>query len=835
MSRRTIALRLILFLFLAVGIYAAIVNFTFTVTSASVTTSGTAVSVSGPATLTVSGLSPDTGTFQASGSLANISGGNVTVPFTMILGQGTLTGTMTFPETALVNPGPAAGSTSITSGTGRYAGYTDSNAPASGLTGPLLSGGTLSFSISGTAGATRSYTFTVTNASFTVSGTTVFSGPATLTLAGSSPDTGTFTASGSLTNISGGSVSVPFTVTLGHGTITGAVNFPETVLVNSGPFSASATVTGGTSSYAGYTSSTLAASGTVTGSLLSGGTISFTTSGAVDTGSITPLITYVENSASNVPPGLPNAAIAQGSLFYIKGSNFGPTSGYVVATTFPLQTQIANTSVSITVGGTTVAGIMYYAGCPGTAPCQASAVLPSSTPLGAGTVTVTYNGRTSAPAPITVMQNNIGIFTVSQSGSGDAIATLGYSFVSPTNAALANDTVGFWGTGLGPVTFDETIAAQQFNMTNVPTRAWVGGKQTTVVYQGRNACCTAIDVVYITIPSGVSGCATPVVFEIDGVVSNTTTVPIGATSRTCTPTNPGISESSFGQFIAQGTYASGFVSLIRSVNVSQGASTAPGSATKGDSGSASFEKVTVLPGALGLGAAFDIASYGACTVISYAATQGSAPPLPYVYQPLDAGASIGIGGPNGSKTLTKSTSTDPTTSQKYISYYSAFDTTATYLGAGNYAATGSGGPDVGAFTAHLTLPLSPLVWTDQPTPTASLAIDRTQPFTVHWTGGDPSGYVQITGNGFVITSGADGVGASFTCSARTSDGSFTVPSVVLLGLPASGTVTSGGIGAALPGSLGVSGYSNPDKFSAPGIDAGYFSSSVSYSAQVTYK
>jgi uncharacterized protein (TIGR03437 family) len=521
---------------------------------------------------------------------------------------------------------------------------------------------------------------------------------------------------------------------------------------------------------------------------------------------------------------LPNAALAQGSLFYIKGSNFVPASGYVVATTFPLQTQIANTSVSITAGGKTVAGIMYYAGCPGTTPCQASAVLPSSTPLGAGTVTVTYNGQTSAPVPITVVQNNIGIFTISQSGSGDAIATLGYSFVSPTNAALANDTVGFWGTGLGPVAFDETNAAQQFNMTNVPTQAWVGGKPATVVYQGRNACCTAVDVVYITIPSDVSGCATPVAFEIDGVVSNTTTLPIGTTSRTCAPTNPGLSQSSFTQFIAQGTYASGFVSLIRSQNVSQGTSAGgiatPGSVTKGDSGSVSFEKVSVLPGALGLGAAFDIASYGACTVVHYAAAQGSAPPLPYVYQSLDAGASIGISGPNGSRTLTKSTSTDRATSQKFISYYSAFDTTATYLGAGNYAATGPGGPDVGAFTASLTLPLPPLVWTDQPTPTASLTIDRTQPFTVHWTGGDPSGYVQIAGNSFVITSGTNGVGASFTCSARTGDGSFTVPSVVLLGLPASGTVTSGGTSVTLPGSLDVSGYSNPATFSAPGIDAG---------------
>src|SRR5271157_2156486 len=113
-------------LLLAVGVYAAILNFTFNVTNASVTTSGTIVSVSGPATLTVSGVSPDTGTYSASGSLTNINGGNVTIPFTATLGQGTLTGTVTFPETALVNPGPAGSSTTITGGTGRYAGSTSS-------------------------------------------------------------------------------------------------------------------------------------------------------------------------------------------------------------------------------------------------------------------------------------------------------------------------------------------------------------------------------------------------------------------------------------------------------------------------------------------------------------------------------------------------------------------------------------------------------------------------------------------------------------------------------------------------------------------------------------
>ena len=138
MSRRLIVPMSILFL--AVGVYAAILNFTFTVTNASVTASGTSVTAAGPATLTVSGLSPDTGTFTASGSLANISGGNVTVPFNATLGHGTITGTVTFPETVLVSSAPISTLVKVTGGTDRYAGYTSSTV-TSGFTGPCFPAG----------------------------------------------------------------------------------------------------------------------------------------------------------------------------------------------------------------------------------------------------------------------------------------------------------------------------------------------------------------------------------------------------------------------------------------------------------------------------------------------------------------------------------------------------------------------------------------------------------------------------------------------------------------------------------------------------------------------
>src|SRR5207244_9002563 len=74
-----------------------------------------------------------------------------------------------------------------------------------------------------------------------------------------------------------------------------------------------------------------------------------------------PTINRIQNSASNIPDGLPNAGVSQGALFVVYGSNLGGST-YVVADRFPLQTSIAGTSVQVTVGGKSAAGIMYYAG-----------------------------------------------------------------------------------------------------------------------------------------------------------------------------------------------------------------------------------------------------------------------------------------------------------------------------------------------------------------------------------------------------------------------------------------------------------------------------------------
>ena len=538
-----------------------------------------------------------------------------------------------------------------------------------------------------------------------------------------------------------------------------------------------------------------------------------------------PRVVLIVNAASSIRPGLPNAAIAEGAIFSIYGSNMGPTVG-VPATSFPLRTDFQGTSVKVTVGGTTTNAIIFF-----TRADQVNAGLPSSTPVGTGTLTVTYNGQTSAAVPIEVVRNNIGMFTVNSQGSGDGIVThADYSLVTATSAANSGEIVILWATGLGPVTFDETVAAPGGDLTNVPLEVFIGGKSARVLYRGRNACCSSLDQINVEIPQGVTGCVVPLTLKIGNLVSNTVTMAVAASGRQCTPTNPAITQSDYARLLAKGSYSAGGVSLLRSTSIS----TSPGfpplvppstTTTKSDDGTASFIKVTGNLTGL-FNSQIDTTIFGSCVVTTFS---GAYNPLAgLTFQSLDAGASIGVSGPNGNKTLTKQTAAG-------FTFYSAKlgnGVAGDYLDAGSYTITGPAGADVGSFTVRLTLP-QPLVWTNQASITT---VNRANGVTLTWTGGDLAGYVTISGSSFVVLpDGASVVGATFTCTAKTSDGSFTVPAVVLLALPASGSISAGGVTITTPGSLSLTGSSAAVPFQATGLDLAAATSAVYTSETVPYQ
>ncbi len=142
--------------------------------------------------------------------------------------------------------------------------------------------------------------------------------------------------------------------------------------------------------------------------------------------------------------------------------------------------------------------------------------------------------------------------------------------------------------------------------------------------------------------------------------------------------------------------------------------------------------------------------------------------------------------------------------------------------AGNYTVTGTGGAGVGPFSVSLSL-APPIAWTNQPT-----TITRSAGQTITWTGGASNGYVVITGESSSGTT--SGVGAIFICTAPASAQTFTIPAAVLLSLPPSAAIA--GIPA---GFLSLGSYTNPQMFSATGINYGYAVSGSSSQSLVAYQ
>jgi hypothetical protein len=132
-----------------------------------------------------------------------------------------------------------------------------------------------------------------------------------------------------------------------------------------------------------------------------------------------PFISQVQNNYSFLLPGVPNYGIAPGSLFAIQGQNLNANATPVLQSSAApgLPTTLNQTSLSVTVNGVTTTPALYYASSNAVA-----GVLPSTTPVGTGTVTLTNNGQTTQ-APIQVVASAVGLDTLYGAGSGAGVLT----------------------------------------------------------------------------------------------------------------------------------------------------------------------------------------------------------------------------------------------------------------------------------------------------------------------------------------------------------------------------------------------------------------------------
>lgn len=488
-----------------------------------------------------------------------------------------------------------------------------------------------------------------------------------------------------------------------------------------------------------------------------------------------PIVGAVTNAASYINQALPNGGIAQGAVAVITGSNLGPANLSVATNAFQNPT-LSGTSISVTVGGTTVAGLMYY-----TSATQVAFLLPSNTPVGTGTISVSYNGQAGPNAPVTVVASAFGIFTVTSDGQGAPIVTnADYSLVSTLKAAncggpnttcgAANpgDTLVLWGTGLGPVSgSDSAGAGLGVNMPNLPLTVWLGGVQAPVSYQGRSGCCIGEDQIVFTVPANApTGCAVPLAVQIGNEVSNYGLMAVAPKgTRTCPPSN-----STFSSALVQavttspGTITHGQVALSRQPN--SNAQGVPSTTSNSDYGQAQFISFT-LPAALQpfFVSYIDDQPPGTCSVSNNTNGLNAGNYFASGNQ-IDAGPSVKVTGPNGSQNIQ--------TNQGQVTL-----APGTFLSPGSYTIAGTGGADVGSFSAPYTIAAPATLTSPAVGPTNT--ITRANGVTLTWTGGAANATIQIQGGNSTDNTGA--IGATFTCFVAASAGTFTIPPSVLLAMP----------------------------------------------------
>lgn len=517
----------------------------------------------------------------------------------------------------------------------------------------------------------------------------------------------------------------------------------------------------------------------------------------------------VLNVASYAYAGLPNGSIAQGSMFVAFGSNMGTVNS---ATSFPLPKELGNTSIKVISGSTSVDAIMIY-----TTPGQVAAILPSSTPVGSATLTLTNNGQTSSPVDIQIVPSSFGAFTQNQAGSGPAIIQ---DYVSATelptntitNPAYPGQTVILWGTGLGPVTGDEAGKPLPGNMQSaLNVEVWVGNALATVTYAGRSGCCAGIDQIDFIVPQDVQGCYLAVSVQAGsaGILSNFPSIAVAPSAGKSCSDADGIDPADVTTLQSKGSVALGAVDLTHiSLALSAASNPAFSDIVSGVFGSYSPAQ---LSASLGL---TQSPTVGSCTVSQFLGLN-PLPVDPIKPTPLNAGSSLSITGSPGTQAIASTSTGVYATVVGGVPLDQILTATTSlpaYFSPGSYTLSG-GGSAVGSFSTPVTVPAA----LSSDAPGIGATIDRSQGLTVTWTGGGQDEFVAISGTALVTT----GLGPTntspgnvFLCIAPAAAGAFTVPSFVLEALPSTAQESFSSF-------LLVGTQTQPIKFSASGLDDGY--------------
>jgi hypothetical protein len=368
--------------------------------------------------------------------------------------------------------------------------------------------------------------------------------------------------------------------------------------------------------------------------------------------------------------------------------------------------------------------------------------------------------------------------------------------------------VTLWGSGVGgdAANTDETTYPQkQDNLTDIPIEVDIGGVAGSVTYRGRSQF-PGVDQIDVQLPTTVpTGCYVSVVVRSGNEVSNSTTIPIAASGSACTDTITGFA-------LSYQETVNNNATIPTIVTLGAAEQQALSRTTPTNVGALLFEQDNQpnIPNILGFSvptenvaeadflrfspgdfnASFSpfLISMGSCMVTPVTNASPAA---------LDPGAGVTVSAGGSSSSLR-------------LEHPGQFLTGVNL--ASSYTFAGTGGTDVGAFSAQVTVPSPALVWHEM---TTLSSVVRSQGVTVTWAGGAPNTAVVISGNSAAVLNKIN-ISRSFFCLAPVAAKKFTVPASVLLSLPA--TPTSPIVSQAY---LGISNSTNPIMFTASGLDLGF--------------
>ena len=531
-------------------------------------------------------------------------------------------------------------------------------------------------------------------------------------------------------------------------------------------------------------------------------------------------ITSIANAASLTPAPLPAGGLAQGAIFSIIGTGLGP--GDPANGSLPYANSLGGVSVEITQGGTTVSAYPIFVWAN-----RVDAILPSNTPAGPVSITLTYNGVDSAPAFATVVATNFGAYSTHGESGGRGVILVQSSASDPgvQNSTQVTATPGqmvtLIGTGLGPIDGPDNDIPPAGDLS-VPLQVLVGGATATPLHAGRVVNQPGKDQIQFVVPAGApAGCNTPVQVVTGGsVYSNVVTMSIGPKGQPCSTINPWSSLADQG-----GKFGDIFLLRVNAGVLLQ-ADQPPANIVL-DQGLAIFSNSPAGGGPL-LSLLASIPTLGTCGALSGSLSPasllgGGAASLPgaNAISFLDAGTAISIYGPGGQGHLTLGTNSDGTPVAPPAAYSGALGgglgallglpVLPPFLGSGFYIISGFGGQDIGSFTTTFTIP-PPVAWSNQD---AVSSIDRTAGVSLNWSGGTSSQLVMAAG---FASDPATNAATGFVCLAPATQGSFVVPVSAVANLPAAGPAGSPGVLGVLV--VGTVPAGPAAKFVAGGLDAG---------------